>query len=87
MQLTAVLALVLAAGAAANVVKLPAHGGDGYTPRKIRQPKDKATCEDGRKAAVGVCEVYPRSDKCKGLIRDWRNCIDTKWGFDLKTEV
>ena len=84
MQLTALLAVALAALAAADVVKERAHGGDGYSPRRLRQPKQKNTCEDNRLAAVKTCEVYPRSGDCKSLQATWRSCIDTKWGYDLK---
>ena len=85
MQLSSVLLLGLAAATAtASVIKLPAHLGDGYSPRRLRQPKDKKTCEDKRLAAVKTCEVYPRSGECTSLRDSWKGCIDDKWGFDLK---
>ena len=88
MQLpTLLLAVVasLATYAAADVRKLPAHLGDGYSPKRLRQPKDKFQCEDKRKSAVQVCEVYPRSGECTGLRADWRSCISNDWGYDLKS--
>ena len=87
MQLTALVALGLAALAAADIIpKVPAHLGDGYSPKRIRQPKDKKTCEDKRQAAVHVCEVYPRSGECTGLRDAWKGCIDKSWGYELKKQ-